>query len=427
MLRAVLLVVSVAAVILSGSAGDPGLALVSFVFVLLSVLIYTPFVASRVARLVHRIRRPALLFCCTVWLYTLVVLVIWLGVFQWAWGIALNGRAVVFPFICGWLWLFLVGCQLSTEELRQMGATLAKRRATGPLLACVVLSGCFIGAEIGMRLFMVQSDGFDFTAGHRAWQNVYWKPINHLGYRDYEPNTDPAYRHILVVGDSVTAGQGVNRVEDTFPYVLEQNLKARYKVNLVAQPGWETDTELEALKAYPVHPDTVIVSYMLNDIAYLLPTTNGMNLQMFQFPQDAFTAWWVRNFFTVSFVYWDMVQVRLHNGDSQYTASMYAAYANNALWDAHKVDLLKFVTYAQQQHASLIVLIWPYVQDLDGSTPYTQKVEDFFKSHGAATVNMGKVLKGRDWHTLVANPFDAHPNAAVHATAGEQLARLITP
>jgi hypothetical protein len=95
---------------------------------------------------------------------------------------------------------------------------------------------------------------------------------NRLGYRDVDhPVEKPAgtYR-IVVLGDSVGAGFGVERLEDTFPRRLETLLRERgvpAEVLNFSVSGYDTRQEVETLKvkALAFAPDLVLLAYCLND------------------------------------------------------------------------------------------------------------------------------------------------------------------
>jgi hypothetical protein len=100
--------------------------------------------------------------------------------------------------------------------------------------------------------------------------------INRLGLRD-KREYDVAKRantfRILVLGDSVTFGHG-SVVEHTYPYLLEQHLKAwrpdvEWQVWNAAVPGYNTSQELAQLEQVgpTFAPDLVIVGFYENDLS----------------------------------------------------------------------------------------------------------------------------------------------------------------
>jgi len=93
---------------------------------------------------------------------------------------------------------------------------------------------------------------------------------NSLGYRDVEhavAKTPGTYR-IVVLGNSVAAGLGVDRFDDTFPALLERLLAARGQkaevINL-AVSGYNPQQQVETLKdrGLRYRPDLVLVAYTL--------------------------------------------------------------------------------------------------------------------------------------------------------------------
>lgn len=95
---------------------------------------------------------------------------------------------------------------------------------------------------------------------------------NALGFRDVEHTTTkpPGTLRLVVLGDSVAAGQGVSRLEDTFPRRLEDGLTTAglpAEVVSLAVSGYDTGQEVAMLadRGLAIEPDRVILAYCLND------------------------------------------------------------------------------------------------------------------------------------------------------------------
>lgn len=95
---------------------------------------------------------------------------------------------------------------------------------------------------------------------------------NRLGFRDrdHPRQKPPGVFRVLVLGDSIAAGQGVERFEDTFPPRVELGLAARglaAEVLNFGVSGYNTRQEVEMLeeKGLAYQPDLVLVAYCLND------------------------------------------------------------------------------------------------------------------------------------------------------------------
>jgi lysophospholipase L1-like esterase len=95
---------------------------------------------------------------------------------------------------------------------------------------------------------------------------------NSLGFRDRDHTVEKpegTFR-ILLLGDSVSVGQGVPRAEGTYPVIVEKYLRARgLEVELLnfAVTGYNTQQEVWTLhdKGLDFDPDLVLVGYCLND------------------------------------------------------------------------------------------------------------------------------------------------------------------
>jgi lysophospholipase L1-like esterase len=95
---------------------------------------------------------------------------------------------------------------------------------------------------------------------------------NRLGYRSPErPAAKPAGAfRVVVLGDSIAEGLGVDEVADTFPARLERRLRAAgrpVEVLNFAVTGYNTAQEVETLaaRALTFEPDLVLLAYCLND------------------------------------------------------------------------------------------------------------------------------------------------------------------
>lgn len=101
---------------------------------------------------------------------------------------------------------------------------------------------------------------------------IYSGTSNSLGYRDREhprAKADGVFR-VVVLGDSIAAGHGIERTEDVFPALVEKALAdAARPVEVLnfGVIGYNTEQEVETLrsKALAFAPDLVVLEYCLND------------------------------------------------------------------------------------------------------------------------------------------------------------------
>jgi hypothetical protein len=142
--------------------------------------------------------------------------------------------------------------------------------------------------------------GQRLAPGYRGWFAGVPVAINQLGFRDprdYAIDKPPGTFRILVLGDSVTFGHGA-LLETTYPYLLEQQLKAwrkdvRWEVWNLGVPGYNTRTEFEYLRRVgpEYSPDLVIVGFFLNDLSGNAPVESTLVRRSASMVQRAMQRW----------------------------------------------------------------------------------------------------------------------------------------
>ncbi len=94
---------------------------------------------------------------------------------------------------------------------------------------------------------------------------------NRAGFRDvdHEVNKPKGITRIMVVGDSVSEGNGV-RSEAVFSRALQARLGPGYEVINIAAGGLNTPQEVHLFESEGLQykPDLVIINFVLNDIDF---------------------------------------------------------------------------------------------------------------------------------------------------------------
>jgi len=290
------------------------------------------------------------------------------------------------------------------------------------LISFLVVFLCFSCLEIYFRFFFIRSDGFGITLSSQRWFKRYWYPINSFGYRDNEwtKNNLENKTKVIVVGDSFVAGHGIENIADRFSGVLAQNLGPAYAVITVAGNGWGTRTELMQLKNYPHKADIVIWSYFPNDIEEAASRLN----QGFKFPTPA--AGIVKNItsksYFLDYIYWLLVRFKLNNASTNYIQWVNKQYADPQVWNLHKEEL---ALVCKSMGVNLIVVIFPFLQDVDGSKFIVTKVKNVFEGCGVKVVEVSDLVSNLSKNEVTINKLDAHPGKKVHELLGNSLYKLV--
>ena len=288
------------------------------------------------------------------------------------------------------------------EWLRSLGKGLFVSYIT---IVLVLMAG-----EVYFRYFHVDTDG---RLASNNWMARYWR-TNAQGFRDRDwMQTDWAGKTtIAAVGDSLTAGWGIENPADRFTDVLATHLGNDYAVFNLGVPGQSTPEELNSLHIAPdSKPDVVILQYFLNDIDYATLTL-GLQPPQSNMPALAEDSYLANYLYALS-----------NSGFGvDYWATEYANYDNFAIWNVHEQELNDFIDYIESIHARLIVVIFPNLQDPVRSVAYVDRVAQVFEAR-----NQHEILKLYDevatWspEKIIVSPHDAHPSIAFQHRVGDMI------
>lgn len=369
-------------------------------------------------------RFPAILWL--IWLISISgAIIVWIVRFQPAIALPLSPVEQFWLLSCAIGLILLPIANLSIEERAGLGKRLGWQGS--PLISVTTIVLIVIAIELGLRYFWVASDNFQFSKMHQNWARLYWNPINEKGYRDYPvPAADDKRTHIIVAGDSLAAGYGVDHIADTFPHKLNDLLGDDYTVSIVAQPGWGVASELGAVIDYPIKPDILILSHYINDINEGTAGKNyGRPFPPIRLDPDETQRWWVDNFYIANFLYYRVFLYTQHDAVHLYDDWVYGAYSNHKVWRAYKKELQTVIDWTNENNVRLIVLVWPDLLNVEGSRSITNPVVKYFSNRDIPVLDMANYFQDEPPSRLTVNPFDAHPSIYSHKIVAEQLAKII--
>lgn len=275
--------------------------------------------------------------------------------------------------------------------------------------------------ELYFRYIYAES-GWGFTLAYQNWERRYWE-TNSLGFRDREWTAEDVAgkTKILVIGDSFTAGWGVQDPADRYPNVLQDLLGDEYAVMIAAKPGGTPMRELDWLKSYPIQPDIVIYQYYLNDI-----DDAALRINDFWQPQFERPPYWMdQESYLANFLYWRFAPlyttVNAADGSSYWDWNQ-RAYDNFVIWEDHKRELNEIMAYVESIGARLIVVIFPNMQDAIGSIGRVDAVASAFEQNGHEDVlKLFDLVAAWNPEDVVVSERDAHPSAEFHHKVGQTL------
>jgi lysophospholipase L1-like esterase len=330
--------------------------------------------------------------------------------------------------------------------------TISKRKAFvfGIILSIASVLVCLLASEIFLiiryktehaRLEAVYK-GRDFCTKASEHPELIYTRIpdecdtNAHGYRDfdYRYNKEPGVFRIVIVGDSVAEGHGVE-LGNTFAKVLERNLNRlakekgeKVEVIVLAQSGYSTSQELFLLEheASRYSPDMIIWSYVLNDPAHPVYHNSNGELGRYYFRPRLHTASFVsRKLFEIN------ERIKKEDCATEYNAFLHCVY-----WDQVTSNVEKIADIVKQRRIPAIFLIHPIFEE-DGSFD-NYSLASLHAQLGAAASAVGlpvvDVLDAYRSHSMqdlilpLKDRFDQlHPNEEGHRIVADYLIERMGP
>jgi hypothetical protein len=297
--------------------------------------------------------------------------------------------------------------------------------------AATVLFSIFITFILFEAVFMFipRSHSADFTLASRLWYAKYWKPINSLGFRDNEP--DYNYPVLLFVGDSFTAGHGLNSVDDRFSNIVGRELNKtgkKYSIINISKPNLDSIDEYNVMKDFiystRIKPEKIILQYCGNDIEGAA-ANNGWVFEGFHPPPDMnkFLILIGSGSYLLNYIYW--LYPREYLG-MPYITYLTKAYKNDSILSKHKDDLKLFVDYARENSIQLIVIVFPFLADIEMSdSMYLNDIVNFFKANKTSVINVSQLAKDLPVNERIINKNDTHASKKLNRIVAQEILKKL--
>lgn len=245
---------------------------------------------------------------------------------------------------------------------------------------------------------------------------------NSLGLRDREYSLNWPHKtyRIIVLGDSMTLGWGVER-EDSYPKKLEEILNKNiscktgitYEVINTGVGNYNTVQELAYLKdeGYRLAPDMIILGFFVNDAEPVPKKAESLFLNH----SHLMVFFWSRMNSIMSGVF-------KKGNYSEYYNNLYRSYHPG--WIRCKNALIELNQYCNNNKIKFLVVFIPELHDLSDAYPLREaynKVESFVKTQAMDYCDLYSYFRGYDSKKLWVSHDDAHPNKIGH----EMIARGI--
>jgi len=273
-------------------------------------------------------------------------------------------------------------------------------------------------------MFVPIYHGINHSYGSKIWFKMYWNPINSFGFRDREPRQNETT--ILFVGDSFTAGHGIKNIRDRFSDIVGKQLSYVRSANIGKNgldSGSEYDLMIDFISKTKIKPSKIILQYFGNDIDRIA-IRNGLKFKGF-IPYTEISnisRYLINSSFLLNFIYWSFPS----DYSKEYIDFIVKAFENEYIFKEHLKDLQRFIDYAKESAAELVVVVFPFMQSFETSwETYSEKIISFFKMNGVKTVDVALLTADLKAIERVVNKNDGHASTVVHKRVADEIIRII--
>lgn len=307
-------------------------------------------------------------------------------------------------------------------------------RAVGMgLVALSTLWGAVVAGETYLRYVYDASDSYGLMVTNWAWMVRHGSRQNGLGFRDVEYSRDrpPGVRLTAFVGDSFAWGYGVpdpaDRMPDRVRAELDRREPGRDLVWNVSRIGLDTRQEMDLVRDFHDNArlDRVVLVYCLNDVEDLLPAKTQFHRT--RVPRPRWIAPW--RSFLLDFL-WFRAARRSDPRIAGYFEWVETAYRDGEIWSRQAARFAELAEYCRRQRIRLDVVVYPLFGCWGPGYPFDEahdRVREAWNAVGVRVVDLRETYRGLDAAELVANRFDAHPNAYANELAARTVLTELFP
>ncbi|MDI6796196.1 MAG: hypothetical protein QMD09_04590 [Desulfatibacillaceae bacterium] len=289
---------------------------------------------------------------------------------------------------------------------------------------------CLVLILEGIFTFLPRSFGTGIPLAERNWFAYYWRPANHLGYRDLEverPCPEGIVK-IAVLGDSIVAGHGIKDFRLRFSDLLAERLGPGYRVYNLGVCGSDTRDQLKSLMNFPVTPDMVILAHYDNDIPMPKMAPYEIILSVLD-ELNTGVRFVVDRSFLANYLYWRFAapgRIFEKYVESAETNSFFY-YLDKEIFGLHKKDLEAIQDYCERNRIGFLPVLFPemgiYIEF--SRVIVTQPLTNFFLDRDTPVLDVYPLVKSLPRNLRTVNQNDQHPSPLVHAIVAKALYSIL--
>ena len=102
------------------------------------------------------------------------------------------------------------------------------------------------------------------------------------------------------------------------------------------------------------------------------------------------------------------------------------AYKNDTILSKHKKDLKLFMDYANENSIQLIVVVFPFLNDIEMSNSmYVNDIVNFFKDNKISVINVSHLAKNIPLAERIINKNDSHASQKLNRIVAQEILKKL--
>jgi len=280
-------------------------------------------------------------------------------------------------------------------------------------------------------MFIAKSEAIGITKASQIWYERYWHE-NSIHFRDREPVNKDTELDIFFIGDSYTAGAGIENVQDRFSDIFKNYLVSNYPNAQIYNNGYEgIDTEMEYnyglvdfISKTKINPEFIVLQYYGNDIeqkamkkGYKFPDPEsfffkGLNPIIVRLLNGSYLC---------NYLFWNNT-TRFEKAFENYWGVIESAYEDEDLLNEHLSDIQQFIDYCRKNDVKIIVVIIPFLHDLEFSNRcFIDKLASWLNKSNTEFIDLGQLISDIPLQRRIVNMKNNHASREVHEILGKQI------
>lgn len=233
-------------------------------------------------------------------------------------------------------------------------------------------------------------------------------------------------RRLSFIGDSFTAGHGVEDVNDRFANIIRRN-RTDWEIHVLARPGFDTGPEnkfLEVICGEGYQFDNVVLVYCLNDISDLYPDWLEAVAKINEAADSG--SWWFKHSYFLNTLYF--LKERRTNPHMQKYFSFIKDGYQGEIWQQQKERLKQLHAIIKSHGGELKVVTFPFMQNIGPDYEYTaahKALGEFWAEQGVPHLDLLPTFNKYPNETFTVNAHDPHPNVEAHRIAAVEIEKFL--